>query len=104
MSSPVTKLTSAQPRWIADPVPAEAAMSALTTFRMVSSRFFVWSSDEGDRFGHLQDSADFGQRALEIRFGRGRAEAKPDAETFVLHAPQRAGRGERDPGLRRLRD
>jgi hypothetical protein len=26
--------------------------------------------DERDRFGHLEDSPDFDQRALEVRFGR----------------------------------
>jgi hypothetical protein len=47
----------------AAPVKANAATATnpLTTFLMVSSLgFLFWSSDERDRFGHLEDAPDFG--------------------------------------------
>src|SRR5665213_3672629 len=72
-----------------------AATSAVTTLHMVYSQYsFCFVSDERDRFGHLQNSADFDQRALEVGFGCGRTQTEPDAEVFAFHASQRAGRRE----------
>src|SRR5450631_2657525 len=68
------------------------ATSALTAFHMISSEHsFDLTSDERDRFRHLEDFADFDQRALEVGFCRGCAQTKPNAEAFALHAPQGAG-------------
>src|SRR5216684_8103446 len=61
------------------------ATSALTTFRIVPPNVFVFASDERDCFGHFQDSPDFNQSALEVGFGGGCTQAKPDAEAFALH-------------------
>src|SRR5450755_2158390 len=69
--------------------------SAVMTFHMVFSRtsswfsrlllgfhgfFLIFGSDERDRLGHFEDSSNFDQGPLKIRFGRGCTEAKPDAE------------------------
>src|SRR5665213_4091224 len=78
-------------------VNAATASSAVTAFHMVGSECLPWAaSDERDRFGHFEDSSNFDQGALQIRFGGGRTEAQAHAEAFPFHPLQRAGRRQRD--------